>query len=46
MDMIADYLDTGRTDEEIAAIVGCSISEVKEEREEWERLTEDYDGEE
>ena len=36
---ISEYMDTGRSDEEIAKIVGCPVSWVTQEREEYERLT-------
>ena len=36
---IQDHLDTGRSDEDIAKIVGCPVSWVTQEREEHERLT-------
>lgn len=35
---ISEYLDTGRSDEDIAKIVGCPISWVTQEREEYDRL--------
>ena len=38
---ISEYLDTGRSDEQIADIVGCPVSWVTQEREEYERLTAD-----
>ena len=36
---ISEYMDTGRSDEEIAKMVGCPVSWVTQEREEYERLT-------
>jgi uncharacterized metal-binding protein len=36
---IQDHLDTGRSDADIAKIVGCPVSWVTQEREEHERLT-------
>lgn len=35
---ISEYLDTGCSDEDIATIVGCPVSWVTQEREEYDRL--------